>query len=156
MAYSRTGENDMKLALLIALAALPFAAPATAQRNAPADAPFILEHSYWLQPGSTQRFLELFNRNKLPLLKREMAERRILWMRLTQPRLRSADPAQPDLKLTIASASPNVAFDDVDPSRFAGVLYKDPALRDREEAERERLVLRRADVPVQEVTIDRQ
>ena len=146
----------MKLALLMALAALPLAAPATAQRNAPADAPFILEHSYWLQPASTQRFLDLFNRNKLPLLKREIGERRILWMRLTQPRLRSADPAQPDLKLTIAWASPNVAFDDVDPSRFAGVLFKDPALRDREEAEREGLVLRRADVTIQEVTIDRQ
>ncbi len=146
------------LAALAALAALAlFApAPAAAQRNAPADAPFILEHSYWLQPGSTARFLDLFNRNKLPLLKREIGERRILWIRITQPRLRSADPAQPDLTLTIAWASPNIAFDDADPSRFAGVLYKDQALRDREEAERERLVLRRADVPVQEVTIDRQ
>ena len=146
----------MKSTWLIPLAALTLAVPASAQRNAPADAPFVLEHSYWLQPGSTQRFLDLFNRNKLPLLKREIAERRILWMRLTQPRLRSADPAQPDLKLTIAWASPNVAFDDSDPARFAGALYRDPALRDREEAERERLVLRRADVPVQEVTIDRQ
>ena len=146
----------MRFSWLVPMLALALAAPAAAQRNAPSDAPFILEHSYWLQPGSTQRFLDLFNRNKLPLLKREIAERRILWMRITQPRLRSADPAQPDLKLTIAWASPNVAFDDADPSRFVSALYKDPSLRDREEAERERLVVRRADVPVQEVTIDRE
>lgn len=143
----------MKLAL--AVAALALAAPAAAQRNAAADAPFILEHSYWLQPGTSGQFVAMFNRNKLPLLKRELAEGRIRWMRITQPRLRSADPTQPDLKLTIAWASPNVAFDDKDPARFVPGLFADAQARARAEAERERIVVRRADVPVQEVVIDR-
>jgi hypothetical protein len=145
----------MKCALIFGFLALSLAGPAAAQRNAPAGAPFILEHSYWLQPGATGQFLDMFNRNKLPLLKREVAERRILWMRITQPRLRSADPAQPDLKLTIAWASPNVAFDDTDPSRFVAELFKNPQAHEREERAREKLVLRRADVPIQEVLIDR-
>ena len=147
----------MKIAWLLPFTlALALATPAAAQRNAPADAPFILEHSYWLQPGTTGQFLELFNRNKLPLLKRELVERRILWMRITQPRLRSADAAQPDLKLTIAWASPSVAFDDQDPARFIASLFPDAQLHAREEAVREKLVVRRADVPVQEVVIDRE
>ncbi len=145
----------MKLALAFAFAALVITGPATAQRNAAADAPFILEHSYWLQPGTAGRFLEMFNRNKLPLLKREVAERRILWMRITQPRLRSADPAQPDLTLTVAWASPNIAFDDKDPARFIPGLFTDAEAHARAEAERENLILRRADVPVQETLIDR-
>lgn len=144
----------MRLVSLTAFA-LALAAPATAQRNAAANAPFILEHSYWLQPGTTGEFLEMFNRNKLPLLKREVAERRILWLRITQPRLRSADPAQPHLKLTVARAGPNVAFDDQDPARFIAALFSDAQAHAREEAAREKLIFRRADVPVQEVLIDR-
>ena len=140
---------------LAAAIALTLAAPAAAQRNAAADAPFILEHSYWLQPGSAGRFLEMFNRNKLPLMKREIGERRVLWMRWTRPRLSSADPNQPDLKLTVAWASPAVAFDDKDPARFIPQLFPDAQAHRREEAEREKLILRRADVPVQEVLIDR-
>lgn len=145
----------MKLVPAFAFAALALAAPSAAQRNAAADAPLVLEHSYWLQPGTTGRFVAMFNRNKLPLLKREIAERRILWMRLTQPRLRSADPAQPDLRLTIAWASPNVAFDDKDPARFIPGLFADSEAHARAEAERERMIVRRSDVPVQEVLIDR-
>ncbi len=127
-----------------------------AQRNAPPDAPFILEHSYWIQPGQTERFIELLNRNKMPLLRREITEGRILWMRMTRPRLRSSDISQPDLRLTIAWRDPVVAWDDVDPSRFVPALYDDPQLQSREEVDRERLILRRSDMPVQEVVISRE
>jgi hypothetical protein len=75
-------------------------------------------------------------------------------MRITQPRLRSADPGQPDLKLTIAWASPNVAFDDKDPAQFIPGLFSDAEAHARAEAERERMIVRRSDVPVQEVLID--
>jgi hypothetical protein len=146
----------MKRAWLLPMATLALPAAAAAQRNAPPSAPYILEHSYWLQPGETEHFIELFNRNKLPLLKREITDHRIRWMRITRPRLRSGDVAQPDVRLTIAWASPNIAFDDMDPSRFAAALYKDPALREREEQTREKLILRRSDMPVQELLIDRE
>jgi hypothetical protein len=146
----------MKNAWLLPLFALTLASPSVAQRDAPPGAPYILEHSYWLQPGETEHFIELFNRNKLPLLKREISEHRIVWMRITRPRLRSGDPAQPDIRLTIAWASPNVAFDDLPPSRNAPALYKDLGLREREEAAREKLIVRRSDMPVQEVLIDRE
>ena len=146
----------MKIAWLIPCAAVALASPVAAQRNAPATAPYILEHSYWLQPGETEHFMELFNRNKLPLLKREIGAQRIRWMRITRPRLRSGDPAQPDVRLTIAWASPNIAFDNEDPSRFAAANYKDLARREKEEAEREKLILRRSDMPVQEIQIDRE
>ncbi|MDQ4087257.1 MAG: hypothetical protein M3177_04475 [Pseudomonadota bacterium] len=141
--------------LWLLLLTLTLAGTAAAQRNAPADAPFILEHSYWIQPGQTGRFVELLERNKMPLLRREIREGRILWMRVTRPRLRSADQSQPDLRLTVAWRNASVAWDDLDPSRFVAELFDDPARQSREEAERERLILRRADVPVQEVVIDR-
>jgi hypothetical protein len=124
-----------------------------AQRNAPVDAPFILEHSYWIKPGEVQRFIELFHKNKLPLLKREADEGRVLWIRIARPRLRSGDVSQADVRLTIAWRSAAVAWDDVDPARFVSQLYKDPSTRLREEAEREALVLKRTDVPVQESLI---
>ncbi|MBA3667300.1 MAG: hypothetical protein H0W65_06215 [Sphingomonas sp.] len=128
-------------------------AEGTAQRNAPVDAPFVLEHSYWIEPGQTERFLTLFNKNKLPLLKREIADGRILWMRITRPRLRSNATSQPDLRLTIAWRNSVVAWDDVDPSRFVAALFRNQHAWRAEEAERERLVVTRADVPVQEQSI---
>jgi hypothetical protein len=122
----------------------------SAQRNAPTDAPFVIEHSYWIKPGKTEQFLELLRRNKLPLLQQEAAEGRILWMRITRPRLRSGDDAQWDVRLTIAWRNAAVAWDDQEPSRFAAKLYKDPEARVREEKEREDLLIKMSDVPVQE------
>lgn len=135
--------------------ALTAAAPTVTERNAPVGAPFILEHSYWTQPGKTGRFIELLNKNKMPLLKREMAEGRILWMRTTRPRLSSADPKQPDFRLTVAWRDSVAAWDDLDPSRFIPAMVEDERLWRSEEAEREGLVVSRADVPVQETLIAR-
>lgn len=131
------------------------AAPTSTERNAPVGAPFILEHSYWLQPGQTGRFIELLNKNKMPLLKLEMAEGRILWMRTTRPRLSSTDPKQPDFRLTVAWRDSVAAWDDLDPSRFIPAVVKDEQRWRTEEAERERLVISRADVPIQENLIAR-
>jgi hypothetical protein len=144
----------MKMTVICAgaIAALVPAA-ASAQRNAAADAPFILEHSYWLQKGETQRFLALFNKNKLPLLKRELAEGRVLWMRISRPRLSSNATSQPDVRLTIAWRNSAIAWDDVEPSRFVKTMFKDDRQWRSEEAEREKLVVSRADVPVQELII---
>jgi hypothetical protein len=144
----------MKMTVIWALALTVLVpAAALAQRNAPVEAPFVLEHSYWLQPGETEHFVTLFNRNKLPLLKRELAEGRILWMRISRPRLRSNAASQPDLRLTIAWRNSVVAWDDVDPSRFVQTLFKDDKRWRAEEAERERLIVSRTDVPVQEHSI---
>ncbi len=147
----------MKMTLICA-AALATLVPvaASAQRNAGVNAPFVLEHSYWLQRGQTERFVTLFNKNKLPLLKRELAEGRILWMRISRPRLSSNAASQPDLRLTIAWRNSVVAWDDVDPSRFVTRLFQDENQWRAEEAERETLIISRADVPVQEQTITRE
>ena len=90
------------LSLILFGAISAFSVVSTAQRNAPAEAPFIIEHSYWIKSGKTEKFIELLQRNKLPLLQREAAEGRILWMRITRPRLRSGEESQWDVRLTIA------------------------------------------------------
>ena len=138
-----------------ALTVAAIAAPTSTERNAPVGAPFVLEHSYWIQPGQTGRFIELLNKNKMPLLQREMAEGRILWMRTMRPRLSSADPKQPDFRLTIAWRDPVAAWDDLDPSRFIPAVVKDEQRWRSEQAEGERLVTSRSDVPIQEVIIAR-
>ncbi len=122
------------------------------QRNAPPEAPFVLEHTYWLKPGGTSRFVALFNENKLPLLQEEMAEGRILWMRISEPRLRLGQETW-DVRLTIAWRNAAVAWDDQDPSRFVSKHFRDPAKRLSLEQERESLILKRTDVPVQEYLV---
>ncbi len=144
----------MRTIAIAALTLSALAAPhAAAQRNASVGAPFILETSYWLQPGQTARFIALLNKNKMPLLKREMAEGRILWMRTTRPRVSSADPKQPDFTLTIAWRDSVAAWDDLDPSRFIPAVVNDEKRWRAEEAEREKLIVQRADLPVQETML---
>ena len=147
----------MKMTVICA-AALAVLVPtaASAQRNAAVDAPFVLEHSYWLQRGESERFVALFKKNKLPLLKRELAEGRILWIRISRPRLSSNAASQPDVRLTIAWRNSVVAWDDVDPSRFVRSMFPNEMQWRAEEAERESLVISRADVPIQEQSITRE
>ncbi|MBA3670831.1 MAG: hypothetical protein H0W68_02250 [Gemmatimonadaceae bacterium] len=133
-------------ALLLCSMAQPLVAQ---QRNAPVDATFVLEHTYWIKPGESGRFMALFNENKLPLLQEEMAEGRILWMRISEPRLRHGQDSW-DIRLTIAWRNATVAWDDQDPSRFVQKHFPDPAKRIKLEQERESLILKRTDVPVQE------
>ena len=148
-------KSFLAAGLCLALTATVIASPTSAERNAPVGAPFILEHSYWIQPGQTGRFVELLNKNKMPLLQREMAEGRILWMRTTRPRLSSADAKQPDFRLTVAWRDAVAAWDDLDPSRFISAVVEDEQRWRSEEAERERLVVSRSDVPIQETLIAR-
>lgn len=89
---------------------------------------------YWIKPGATQRFMALFNENKLPLLQEEVAEGRILWMRISEPRLRHGDESW-DVRLTIAWRNAAVAWDDQDPSRFVAKHFRDPANRLKLEAQ---------------------
>jgi hypothetical protein len=74
-------------------------------------------------------------------------------MRIARPRLSSNAGSQPELRLTIAWRNSVVAWDDVDPSRFVQSMFKDEQQWRAEEAEREKLVVSRADVPIQEQSI---
>jgi len=76
-------------------------------------------------------------------------------MRISRPRVRSNAASQPDVRLTIAWRSAGVAWDDHDPSRFVESMFSDRKRWRHEEDEREKLVISRADVPVQEQMITR-
>jgi hypothetical protein len=148
-----TAEHKLKMLLGTALLLWASVQPVLSQqRNSPVDAPFVLEHTYWIKPGESSRFMALFNENKLPLLQEEMAEGRILWMRISEPRLRHGQESW-DLRLTIAWRNAAVAWDDKDPARFVQKHFRDPTKRLKLEQERESLILKRTDVPVQEYLI---
>jgi hypothetical protein len=85
--------------------------------------------------------------------KDEAREGRILWIRLSEPRLRHGAESW-DFRLTIAWRSAAVAWDNEDPSRFVPKRYSDPARRQELEALRESLILKRTDVPVQESLVE--
>jgi hypothetical protein len=79
----------------------------------------------------------------------------MLWMRLAKLLLSSQATTQPDVRLTIEWRNSVVAWDDVDPSRFVRAMFPDEKRWRAEEAERDKLVVSRADVPVQERTFGR-
>ena len=129
------------------------ASPLEAQRNAPATAPFVIDHYYRVKSGHFEEFFRLLKKNRIPLLKKEMDAGRIVRMDAVRPRLHSQEEHRWDLRLTIAWRDAATAWDDLDPSRFVSELFPDKATYDREEQVRLDLLLERWDIPVNEAPL---
>ena len=135
------------------LPALTPAASAPRDASTPAQAPFVLEQTYWIKPGRTQQFVALFRKNRLPLLQAEIKEGRILWIRMAQPRITTGND-QWDFKLTVAWRDAQSAWDEQDPTRHAAAVFKDQERFTLEESLRNELVVERTDVPLLETVVE--
>ncbi|MEO6228193.1 MAG: hypothetical protein ABIO61_10125 [Thermomonas sp.] len=120
------------------------------QGSAPQTSPFLLEHTFWIKPGKTSQFIALFKKNRLPELVAEQAKGRIVWIRMSQPRISSGND-QWDFRITIGWRDAQTAWDLEDAAR--AVSNNRDALRQSiEETLSEELITERTDVPVQETT----
>ena len=131
--------------LVLCLALMP--SGAIAQPGPASRAPFIVERTYWIRPGKELQFIDLFEKNQVPLLQAKMKQGGVLWMRLSRPQFNATND-QWDLRITIAWRDADSAIERI--SRA-----KEQASRDAQRGAMERqimdeLVLERSDIPVQE------
>lgn len=124
--------------LVIAFALLPL--NAVAQQDSAARAPFVVEQTYWIKPGKELRFIGLFERNRLPLLRTKINEGRVLWVRLSRPHFNAINE-QWDLRVTVAWRDADSAMEPISPAK---------AQLTTEQQIMEELIVEHTDVPVRE------
>ena len=137
----------MRLAALLTLSLVLAPLGAVAQQAPAARAPFVVERTYWIKPGKELQFIDLFEKNQVPLLQAKMKQGDVLWMRLARPQFNATND-QWDLRITIAWRDADSAIERI--SRA-----KEQASREAQRGAMERqimdeLVLERSDIPVQE------
>ncbi len=124
--------------LVLAFALVPL--NAVAQQDSAARAPFVVEQTYWIKPGKELRFIGLFERNRLPLLRTKINEGRVLWVRLSRPHFNAINE-QWDLRVTVAWRDADSAMEPISQAK---------AQLTTEQQIMEELIVEHTDVPVQE------
>lgn len=115
-----------------------------AQQGAVANAPFVVEQTYWIKPGKELQFISLFEKNRVPLLRAKIKEGRALWMRLSRPHF-NATNEQWDLRVIVAWRNADSAMERISQSKAQAAM---------EQQFMEELIVERTDVPVQEWSLD--
>lgn len=132
----------------LAFSLLPLAA--IAQQGAATSTPFVVEQTYWIKPGKELQFIELFEKNRVPMLRARVKEGHILWMRLSKPQFNAVNE-QWDLRLTVAWRSADNAMDRIALAKTQ--MAKDTQRMSMEQQIMDELILARTEVPVQEWNI---
>ena len=135
--------------LLAFIALLPVQSVA-AQQPAATQAPFVVEQTYWIKPGKELQFIELFEKNRVPMLRARVKEGHILWMRLSKPQFNAVNE-QWDLRLTVAWRSADNAMDRIALAKTQ--MAKESQRMSMEQQIMDELILARTEVPVQEWNI---
>jgi hypothetical protein len=132
-------------AFVLSLALLP---PGAIAQQAPVvRAPFIIERTYWIKPGKELQFVDLFEKNGVPLLQARIKEGDVLWMRLSRPQF-NAGNEQWDLRITIAWRDAGSAMERISKAREQ--VGRNTQRLAMEQQIMDELVVERTDVPVQE------
>ena len=140
-------------ALLAALAAIP--APAAAQPGPPssrpavrAETPYVVEYYYKAKWGFADEFAQLFLKNHLPVLKKQIESGRFLEVRAEKPRYHATEDGRWDFRVTIVFRSAAVATDASGENEIKKQLFPDQETFRREERRRFEILLAHWDVPV--------
>src|SRR5262245_8351277 len=136
-------------ALLFAVCfALPLKAIA---RTPPQDQPYVVEYYYKARWGYADEFIQLFKRNHLPVLKKQIETGRIVRLKIEKPRLHSTEDGRWDYRVTIVFKSA-AAFHDPNAQAVEETivkqLYPEQDKFKREEQRRFEILIAHWDVPI--------
>jgi len=142
----------MRLATLLLLSTLA-AHPAIAAEPAARSKPLVVEYYYKAAWGHQAEFLELFKKNHLPILRKEMELGRIVALSAAKPVDHATEDGRWDYRVTITWRDVQTLFDDFDSQTIAKQLYPDQATFQKEEQRRFEILLAHWDLPVQDVDL---
>ena len=137
----------LRYVLLIALALASLSLPAQAP-PAPKDQPFVVEYYYKARWGFAEEFARLFQKNHLPVLKKQVESGRILEIRAEKPRYHATEDGRWDFRVTLVFKNVSVAADASGEDAIKKLLFPDQATYQREEQRRFEILLAHWDVPV--------
>jgi hypothetical protein len=138
----RTGA----VAIAVLCLAAPSPRPGHAAEAAPAQ-PFAVEYYYKIAWGHFGEWMQLYERNHYPILKRLQEQGQIVEMRAAYPRYHAGEGSRWDFRFTIVWKDAVAAHQTTDPA-IARELYPDQERFEKEEQRRFELLLEHMDVPV--------
>ncbi|NOT60595.1 MAG: hypothetical protein HOP19_10270 [Acidobacteria bacterium] len=131
----------MLLSLLLSCVSLTSAAQAP-------EKPFVVEYYYQAQWGHAEEFLQLFKKNHLPVLQKQVELGRLLSVKIEKPRYHATEDGRWDFRVTLTFKSAATAFAPFDEAALAKQLYPDQATFRKEEQRRFEILKAHWDVPI--------
>jgi hypothetical protein len=116
--------------------------------NAGADEPYVIEYYYKTKWGFTDEFLQLFKKNHLPVLKKQIESGRIVSVKVEKPRFHSTEDGRWDFRVTITFKSAAAFHAPSEEEAIVKKLYPDQAAFKREEQRRFEILISHWDVPI--------
>jgi hypothetical protein len=110
-----------------------------------------VEYYYKAKWGHAEEFIQLFKKNHLPVLKRQIESGRILSVKIEKPRYHSTEDGRWDYRVTIVFKSAAVFHDPKAPAAEEAIvkqLYPEQDKFKREEQRRFEILIAHWDVPI--------
>ena len=147
-------------AAMLMMVSAGMAAPVWAQGAPPqtkADQPYTIEYYYKVQWGHQREFLDLFLKNHWPLLKKIEATGRIVALKIEAPAYHTTEDGRWDYRVTIKYRNSTVATTaNPDEAAMMKELWPDQTTYEREEQRRFEILAAHWDLPVTEITPEKQ
>lgn len=122
-----------------------------------AGAPYAVEYYYKCQWGHQEEFLQLFLKNHWPLLKKIQSTGRIVSLKVESPAYHTTEDGRWDYRVTIVYKNSTVATSaNPDEATLIKELWPDQETYKKEEQRRFEILLAHWDLPVTEITPERQ
>ena len=126
-------------------------APQASAQEARQDQPYVVEYYYKAKWGYADEFIQLFKKNHLPVLKKQVEGGRVLSVKVEKPRYHSTEDGRWDYPVTIVFKSAGAFHDPNAPTAEEAIvkqLYPDQSTFKREEQRRFEILIAHWDVPV--------
>lgn len=148
--------RKMLSAALLFASIIVFAAAGLAQAP-PApdpDKPYVMEYYYKTHWGHQEEFLQLFKKNHYPVLRTEIAQGRILSVRLDTPAFHMPEQERWDYRVTIVFKNAQAAYTPADEHAIQLQLYPDQATFKQEEQRRFEILEAHWDLSISQIALD--
>jgi hypothetical protein len=119
------------------------------------EKPYVMEYYYKTHWGHQEEFLELFKKNHYPVLQKEVAQGRILSVRLDTPTYHMPEQERWDYRVTITFKNAQAAFTPVDEHAIQLQLFPDQATFKREEQRRFEILEAHWDLSISQIPLDK-
>jgi hypothetical protein len=114
----------------------------------PQDQPYVVEYYYKARWGYADEFIQLFKKNHLPVLKKQIETGRILSLKIEKPRYHATEDGRWDFRVTIVFKNAAAFHDPGNEEAIIKQLYPEQDKFKREEQRRFEILLAHWDVPI--------
>jgi hypothetical protein len=116
--------------------------------------PYVMEYYYKTHWGHQEEFLDLFKKNHYPVLRNEIAQGRILSVRMDTPAYHMPEQERWDYRVTIVFKNAQAAFTPLDEHAIQLQLFPDQATFKKEEQRRFEILEAHWDLAISQIALD--